>query len=128
MADFCSICTVQMASGDLKSNNIGDVLMNYRLLSGGDININKLFDEDIKNDMVNFLSNELYCLSPGGICEHCGLVRLSVKKEAGVLYLVAWCWKESKENNTGKYKIAIINKDNELEYQEDELEKYYNEK
>lgn len=127
MADFCNICTAQMASGDLESDNIGDILMNYRLLAGGDININKLFDEHIKNDIDNFLSNELYGLNVGGICEHCGLMKLTVKKENDILYLVAWCWKDSKENNTGKYNIAIINENNELEYQENELEKYYEE-
>lgn len=127
MADFCNICTTQMASGDLESDNIGDILMNYRLLCGGDINIDKLFDEHIKNDMENFLSNELYGLNVGGICEHCGLSRLTVKKENDILYLVAWCWKNSKENNTGKYNIAIINEKNELEYQENELVKYYEE-
>jgi len=127
MADFCNICTAQMASGDLESDNIGDILMNYRLLSGGDINIDKLFDEHIKNDMENFLSNELYALNVGGVCEHCGLMRLSVKKENDILYLVAWCYKNSKENNTGKYNIAIINENNELEYQENELGKYYEE-
>lgn len=127
MADFCNICTAQMASGYLESDNIGDILMNYRLLSGGDINIDKLFDEHIKNDMENFLSNELYALNVGGICEHCGLMNLSVKKENDILYLVAWCWKDSEENNTAKYNIAIINENNELEYQENELAKYYEE-
>lgn len=125
MADFCNICTLQMANGNLESEDIGDILMNYRLLSGGDININKLFDEHIKNDMINFLSNELYGLNVSGICEHCGLSRLSVKKENDIIYLVAWCYKNSKENNTGMYKIGIINENNELEYQEDELVKYY---
>jgi hypothetical protein len=90
-------------------------------------NIDKLFDEYIKNDMENFLSSELYALTIGGICEHCGLMRLSIKKEDGFLYLIAWCYKNSKENSTGKYKIAIINQNNELEYQEDELVKYYEE-
>ena len=127
MADFCNICTEQMASGDLESDNIGDIVMNHRLLSGGDINIGKLYDEYIKKDMENFISNELYGLNVGGICEHCGLVRLTVKKEDDTTYLIAWCWKELKENNTGKYKIAIINENNELEYQEDELVRYYEE-
>jgi aspartate 1-decarboxylase len=127
MADFCNICTTQIASGNFESENIGDILMNYRLLSGGDINIDKLFDEHIKNNMENFLSDEFYGMNLGGICEHCGLSRLTVKKEDDVLYLVAWCYKNSKENNTAKYKIAIINQNNELEYQEDELVKYYEE-
>lgn len=123
MADFCSICISQLANGILDSKEIGDILLNYRLLIGGDINIDELFNEHIKNNMNNFLSDENYGIRVGGVCEHCGLVVLSVKKVDDILYLIAWCLVE---NQINKYKIAIINRENELEYQPEELIKYYN--
>ncbi len=127
MADFCNICTTTYFYEEIEQDNISDTpQMDFKVLDS-DININKLFDEYIKTDMENFLSNEFYGLNVSGICEHCGLSRLTIKKENDIIYLVAWCYKYSKEKNTGKYKIAIINEDNELNYQIDEINKYFNE-
>jgi hypothetical protein len=116
-----------MANGDLESNNIGDIIVNYRLLSGADIDIDDIFDKHMKPNINELLKNEFYGINVGGICEHCGLMSLSLKKKDDKIYLIAWCWKSTKENNTGKYKIAIINDNNELDYQYNEVEKYYNE-
>lgn len=123
MADFCNICISQLANGDFNSEDIGDILLNYRLLTGGDINITEIFDKYIKDNINNYLSDETYAIRVGGICEHCGLVLLSVKKDNDILYLVAWCLDK---NDRHKYKIAIINDKNELEYQPEEIIKLYN--
>ncbi|MBU1012048.1 MAG: hypothetical protein KKG99_03525 [Bacteroidetes bacterium] len=128
MADYCNICTSQLLYRDLESTDVHDVMKDYRLLSGSDININEIFNKAIKPEMEDFLSNENLVLEIGGICEYCGLVRLSVEKKNDIIYLVAWCFKydENKNDRLGKYYIAIIN-NNELDYQENEIIKYYEE-
>ena len=77
----------------------------------------------MKDKVDELISNESLGLNVGGICEHCGLVRLSIRKDDDNLYLVARCWKDDEFK---KYDIAVVN-DGKLEYQVDELIKYYEE-
>ncbi len=123
MADFCNICTL-MSAGQLADGKLTNEAVRKILLFGGDININKLFDQYIKNDLEDYSTNSELRLRVGGICEDCGLLRLGVEKENDVIYLVACCHNTSNENNAGKYRIAVIN-NGELEYQVSEVERYY---
>ena len=123
MADFCSICVSFLYEKEFKSE-IGDVLFFERILSGGDIDIEGIYLDEIKPKIEEYLANEFCGLNIGGVCEHCGLVRLSIKKEDDVTYLVALCYKN---NNTGKYKIAVVKDDGQLVFQEEEVRKLYNE-
>ena len=76
--------------------------------------------------MDAFLENENYGLNVSGICEHCGLTRLTIKKADDVIYLVAWCYKSNLPNNTGQYRISII-EDGKLQGVESEMKRLYNE-
>jgi hypothetical protein len=129
MADFCNICTAFMYNpDDANSDNIGSILMNYRVLQGGDISIDRIFLKYMLPDLNTYINDENICISVDGICEHCGLVRLSVKKEVvddkQTLYLIAWCY-SSDDKPLKDYKIATIS-NNELQYDEEVLLKYYN--
>jgi hypothetical protein len=127
MADFCSICCAYMYNPN-ENDNVGNILMNYRVLQGGDISIERIFLKYILNDLNTYINDENIGINVGGICEHCGLVRLSVKKEVvdnkQTLYLIAWCY-AGDDKPLKDYRIATISS-NELQYDEDVLQKYYN--
>jgi len=115
MSDFCGICLTLIEKEPI-SNNI---------FKGGDIDIEGLYKSHILPHLDVLLNDESLALGVGGICEHCGLIQLSIKKEDNILFLISRCVKQ-RYDNIREYKIAIIEKDNELWYNENEIKRLYN--
>ena len=116
MADFCNICL----SKQHPQENI-----EYSNILIGDININKLYHENIKPATDKLLNDTDLFLKGFGLCESCGIVRLTLSKEEDKVYLLATCWKDDNNPNP-KYKLAEVIND-ELIYIEEEINRYFTE-
>lgn len=103
---LCSICA-EFANRDPRYKN--------------GVNIKHLFNEHFAPDIDSFLEGEENGVNVGGLCENCGLVRLSIKRESGQTYLIAHCW--GKDNDVKPHKIAVVEDGTELHYIDSEIEK-----
>ncbi len=122
MADFCGPCIVLI---DCAST---DELVIYQdnILIGGDIDIQNVFEKYILPNIEDFLKNKNWANNVGGICEHCGLLRLSIENSSD-MKLIAHCYKNKNKESPVEYKIASIDFNYKLIPNMEEIVRMYNE-
>ena len=130
MAYFCSICANHLFDPNTVSGD--NIVIEDEFKKIIDYGIQKFLN---KKNLIYYI-DKIYC--EHFCCEHCGLMALSIEKENKILYLIAHCMKKG-SNNTGyyidgykcffnKYRIATIDKNNNLEYIEEGIRELYNDK